>query len=329
MRILHILGEKSLGGLEFRTLEQAAWLNRHGHAAAIAAPAASAISVAACRRDIPTVPIDFDSPYSPGAVLKLRRAVKLMGVDVIDTSDAGRDSLLTARFARPERISVVGEWAGDAFFRVVDKIGVRERTRRALNVDPAAFVVSTIGMLRPEKRQADLLRVVLRLRRHSVPAVALVVGMATAETQPYAQQLRTLAVQLGIADQVVFAGHRLDVADMIHATDVMLVPSATEAWSRVVPEAFAARCPVVASQVGGLPEIVRPDITGWLAAPGDVAGFAEHILGIRHDPDRAAAIVARARDYAESNFRLANQMAHTLDAYRRALGHDERAFRPA
>lgn len=377
MRILHILGERSLGGLEFRTLEQAAWLNRHGHAAAIAAPAASAISVAACRRDIPTVPIDFDSPYSPGAVLKLRRAVKLMGVDVIDshsradgktaalcrdlcavvrtrhfakpmptsarrrlewklgcdhviaTSDAGRDSLLTARFARPERISVVGEWAGDAFFRVVDKIGVRERTRRALNVDPAAFVVSTIGMLRPEKRQADLLRVVLRLRRHSVPAVALVVGMATAETQPYAQQLRTLAVQLGIADQVVFAGHRLDVADMIHATDVMLVPSATEAWSRVVPEAFAARCPVVASQVGGLPEIVRPDITGWLAAPGDVAGFAEHILGIRHDPDRAAAIVARARDYAESNFRLANQMAHTLDAYRRALGHDERAFRPA
>ena len=85
MRILHTLGEKSLGGLEFRTLEQAAWLNRHGHAAAIAAPAGSGISQAAQRRDIPLIDINFDSPYSPGAILKLRRAVKLMGVDVIDS----------------------------------------------------------------------------------------------------------------------------------------------------------------------------------------------------------------------------------------------------
>jgi len=373
MRILHTLGEKSLGGLEFRTLEQAAWLNRHGHAAAIAAPAGSGISQAAQRRDIPLIDINFDSPYSPGAILKLRRAVKLMGVDVIDshsradgktaalcrdlcavvrtrhfakpmpssprrrlewklgcdhviaTSDAGRDSLLTARFAAPERISVVGEWASEAFFRVVDKVVVRERARRALGLDPGAYVVSTIGMLRPEKRQADLLRVVLRLRRHAVPATALVVGMATLDTQAYAQQLRTLAGQLGIAEHVVFAGHRLDIADMIHASDVVLVPSATEAWSRVVPESFAARCPVVASQVGGLPEIVRPDITGWLADPGDVAGFADRILDIRRDPARSAAIVARARDYAESNFRLDGQMQGTLAAYRLALGSDARA----
>lgn len=373
MRILHILGEKSLGGLEFRTLEQAAWLNRHGHAAAIAAPADSAISEAAYRRDVPTVPIDFGSPYSPRAILSLRRTVKLMGVDIIDshsradgktaalcrdlcavvrtrhfakpmptsprrrlewklgcdhviaTSDAGRDALLAARLARPEHISVVGEWAGEAFFRIVDKPGVRQRTRRALNVDASAYVVSTIGMLRPEKRQADLLRVVLRLRRHGMPAVALVVGMPTVDTQPYAQQLRALAMQLGIADHVVFAGHRIDVADMMHASDVLLVPSATEAWSRVVPEAFAARCPVVASNVGGLPEIVRPGVTGWLAEPGDVAGFADHILGMREDPGQVAATVARARDHAEAHFRLASQMAHTLDAYRRAMGRGQPA----
>ncbi|WZB76825.1 glycosyltransferase family 4 protein [Achromobacter insuavis] len=126
-------------------------------------------------------------------------------------------------------------------------------------------MISTIGMLRPEKRQADLLRVVLRLRRHAVPATALVVGMATAATQAYANELRILAAQLGIAEHVVFAGHRADVADLIHASDVVLVPSATEAWSRVVPESFAVRCPVVASNVGGLPEIVRPGDTGWLA----------------------------------------------------------------
>ena len=231
MRILHTLGEKSLGGLEFRTLDQACWLARHGHDAAIAAPAGSAINLAARQRGIATVDINFDAPYSPVTVLRLRRAVRRLHIDVIDshsradgktsalcrdlcavvrtrhfakpmrssarrrlewklgcdhviaTSAAGRDALLDARLATADRISVVGEWAGDEFFRAADKTGVRRQVRRELAMDPRDYVVSTIGMLRPEKRQADLLRVVLRLRRHAVPATALVVGMATAATQ--------------------------------------------------------------------------------------------------------------------------------------------------
>ena len=63
----------------------------------------------------------------------------------------------------------------------------------------------------------------------------------------------------------MFAGHRGDIDQVIHAADALLVPSSNEAWSRVVPEAFAAGCPVVVSNVGGLPEIVKPDETGWLS----------------------------------------------------------------
>ncbi|MGE8655824.1 MAG: glycosyltransferase family 4 protein [Achromobacter sp.] len=370
MRILHTLGEKSLGGLEFRTLEQAGWLARHGHDAAIAAPAGSAINQAARQRGLVTVDIDFDSPYSPRTLLRLRRAVRRLHIDVIDshsradakagalcrdlcavvrtrhfakpmptslrrrlewklgcdqviaTSAAGRDALVDAGLAPASRISVVGEWAGDEFFRAADKAGVRRQVRRELALDPRDYVISTIGMLRPEKRQADLLRVVLRLRRQAVPATALVVGMATATTQSYADELRTLAARLGIAEHVVFAGHRTDVADMIHACDVVLVPSATEAWSRVVPESFAARCPVVASNVGGLPEIVRPGATGWLAEPGDIDGFVDRIMRIRDDPAATAAAVARARAHAESHFRLAGQMQRTLDVYARARARD-------
>lgn len=367
MRILHTLGEKNLGGLEFRTLDQACWLARHGHDTAIAAPAGSAINLAARQRGIATVDINFDAPYSPITVLRLRRAVRRLHIDVIDshsradgktgalcrdlcavvrtrhfakpmrssarrrlewklgcdhviaTSAAGRDALLDARLAPAGRISVVGEWAGDEFFRATDKQGVRRQVRRELAMGPHDYVVSTIGMLRPEKRQADLLRVVLRLRRNAVPATALVVGTATADTQAYANELRILAARLGIAEHVVFAGHRADVADLIHASDVVLVPSATEAWSRVVPESFAVRCPVVASNVGGLPEIVRPGDTGWLAEPGDIAGFADRIMQIRADPAATAAAVAHARGYAESHFRLAGQMQRTLEAYARAM----------
>lgn len=367
MRILHTLGEKSLGGLEFRTLEQAGWLARHGHDTAIAAPAGSAISLAARQRGIATVDIDFDSPYSPRTVLRLRRAVRRLRIDVIDshsradgktgalcrdlcavvrtrhfakpmptsarrrlewklgcdqviaTSAAGRNALLDAGLAPAGRISVVGEWADDEFFRAADKAGLRRQVRRELELDPRDYVIATIGMLRPEKRQADLLRVVQRLRRQAVPAKALIVGMATAATQAYAHELRALAIQLGIAGHVVFTGHRSDVADMIHACDVVLVPSATEAWSRVVPESFAVRCPVVASNVGGLPEIVRPGDTGWLAEPGDIDGFADRIMRIRNAPAATATTVARARDHAESHFRLAGQMQRTLEVYARAM----------
>lgn len=370
MRILHTLAEHGLGGLEFRTLEQASWLQRHGYEVAIASPAGSAVSREARARALTTVDIDFKPAYSPSTVLALRRAIKALRIQVIDshsradgktaalcrdlcavvrtrhfakamrtsprrrlewkigcdhviaTSDVGKQELLAARLVPEDRISVVGEWAGDDFFRPAGAPDARLRIRRNLELAAPedAYVIATVGMLRREKGQADLLRVVQRLRSQGVPAAALVVGMPTPSTKPYAYELYRLAVDLGIAEHVVFAGHRTDVPDMIRAADVVLVPSATEAWSRIVPESFAIGRPVVASDVGGLPEIVTTGRTGWLAAPGDVAGYVDCIMQIRNDPRQAQAIVANARAFAETNFRLGGKMFSTLEAYRRATG---------
>jgi len=370
MRVLHTLAEHSLGGLEFRTLEQASWLQRTGYGVAIAAPAASAVNHEARRRNLDVVDIDFSPAYAPGTVLALRRAVKALNISVIDshsradgktaalcrdlcavvrtrhfakpmrtsprrrlewkigcdhviaTSHTGRHELLAARFAPEDRISVVGEWAADAFFQTGCTAGMRVSARRELGLpaSDAACVIATIGMLRPEKRQADLLRVVQRLRAQGVPAVALVIGMPTPATQPYAYELYQLAVDLGISEHTVFAGHRTDIAQIIHAADVVLVPSATEAWSRIVPEAYASGLPVVASHVGGLPEIISPGQTGWLAAPGNIREFANCILQIRAQPVDAQAVTARARAYAEQHFRLSAKMISTLDAYKKAMG---------
>ena len=363
MRILHTLAEPSLGGLEFRTLEQASWLQDHGYDVAIASPSGSAVSHAARERHLTTVDIDFNPAYSPLTVLALRRAIKALhhsradgktaalcrdlcavvrtrhfakpmrtsprrrlewhiGCDhVIATSNVGKQELLAARLVREDRISVVGEWAGDEFFRPADELAAALHIRRDLQIPAGkeAYVIATIAMLRPEKGQAGLLRAVQRLRVQGVPAVALVVGMATPATQPYAYELYRLAVDLGIAEHVVFAGHRTDVPDMIRAADVVLVPSATEAWSRIVPEAFATGRPVVASNVGGLPEIVTPGQTGWLAAPGDVAGYVDCITQIRNRPWHTQAIVANARAFADAHFRLGEKMFRTLEAYRRAM----------
>ena len=97
---------------------------------------------------------------------------------------------MSAGFAPAERVSVVGEWADQRFFLDVDKAALRQRMRAELGLDADAFVVATIGMLRPEKRQDDLLRVVQQLRQRAIPAIALVVGTPTAERPPSAPAAR-------------------------------------------------------------------------------------------------------------------------------------------
>ncbi|WP_312992957.1 glycosyltransferase family 4 protein [Achromobacter animicus] len=346
-------------------MEQATWLQHDGHGVAIAAPAASAVNREARKRGINVIDIDFSRSYAPASVFALRRAIKALRVDVIDshsradgktaalcrdlcavvrtrhfakpmrtslrrrfewkmgcdhviaTSQLGKQELLSAQLVPEERISVVGEWATDRFFSGAAGHESRTKARYALGMQGKAddYVVATVGMLRPEKGQADLLRVVHRLRSKGIPATALVMGMPTPRTHRYAEHLHRLAADLQIAQHVCFAGHREDVAETIHAADVVLVPSATEAWSRIVPEAFAARIPVVASRVGGLPEIIAQGATGWLAPAGDVDSFAERIAHIRLNPAVAERVVENARAYADANFRLAKQMARTLKVY--------------
>ncbi len=117
MRILHTLAERSLGGLEFRTLEQASWLHLHGYEVAIASPSGSAVSHAARECKLTTVDIDFNPAYSPGTVLALRRAVQAMRIQVIDShsrADAKTAALCrdlcavvrTRHFAKPMRSSL-------------------------------------------------------------------------------------------------------------------------------------------------------------------------------------------------------------------------------
>ncbi len=238
---------------------------------------------------------------------------------VITTSQGGAQDIVTAGFAGQKRIIVVGEWADHGFFADVDKQAIRHAMRQELRLDPAAFVVATIGMLRPDKRQEDLLRVVQVLRQRGVPAHALVVGMPTRATAAYGQKLHDLVAELGIGDYVTFAGHREDISNIIHAADAVLVPSINEAWSRVVPEAYASRCPVVASAVGGLPEIVQPGDTGWLAPAQDVASFADHLAWIWSHPEQAARIAERARMFADRHLMLSQKMAETLSAYQAAM----------
>ncbi len=105
---------------------------------------------------------------------------------------------------------------------------------------------------------------------------------------------------------------------------MVVIPSLTEAQPRVAVQAFAAGCPVVATRVGGLPEIVEDRVTGWRVPPADAEALAGAIDRVLADPAAAARIAATARSLAERAMRFDHRMEQTLDTYHTAIrrAHD-------
>ncbi|RKF14747.1 glycosyltransferase family 1 protein [Roseovarius spongiae] len=113
--------------------------------------------------------------------------------------------------------------------------------------------------------------------------------------------LAAQAAARGVADRVIFAGERTDVPALLKAADIFVLPSVSEGLPISLLEAMAARLPIVATRVGGIPELVRDGVTGALVAPGDSAGFAAAIAAYLDDPEamRAAGKAGRARLIAQ------------------------------
>jgi glycosyltransferase involved in cell wall biosynthesis len=126
-------------------------------------------------------------------------------------------------------------------------------------------------------------------------------------------------VALGLGGAVRFTGWRNDVPAFLEAADAVFVASLSEARSRIVPEAFAAERPVIATRVGGLPEIVAHGRTGWLVDPGDDVGAARLLRYIATEPEEVARVTRLARRFAEAGLRLDGKMIDTLMAYCTAM----------
>jgi glycosyltransferase involved in cell wall biosynthesis len=130
--------------------------------------------------------------------------------------------------------------------------------------------------------------------------------------------LTQTAASLGITDRVSFAGARADVPLMLSAADLFVLPSLTEALPTVVAEAMAAGLPVVATRVGGIPEMIDAS-TGILVPPDDVGALAQAVCALLEDPAGAAARGARGRIIASGRFDLATQAARLTGEYRRLV----------
>lgn len=177
-----------------------------------------------------------------------------------------------------------------------------------------ALVVGHVGRLSPEKGQARLLRVFPGVLE-AVPSARLVFVGDGPDMKP----LRDLARSLGVEGASSFLGYRDDVPEVFANLDLLVLSSDTEGLPNVVLEAMATGVPVVATAVGGTPEVVEHGVTGLLVPRDDEAALAAAIIESLTARDAAAERARRARAFVEGEFAMEVLIRRTHDLYRELL----------
>jgi len=186
----------------------------------------------------------------------------------------------------------------------------RDQVRRELGIDPDALLIGTVGRLSPVKGHDRLLRAA-RLILDVEDARFLIVGDG-----PLRNELAISARRLGIDHACVFVGERSDVYDLVAAMDIFVLPSLDEGIPMALLEAMGLGVPVVASAVGGVPEVVTHRATGLLVEAGDERALAQACGELAHDPAWARTLGRRGRRVVEENFTHEKNGLALVDAYR-------------
>ena len=200
--------------------------------------------------------------------------------------------------------------------------GDGSRVRAELGLTDEDLVVGAVAVLRHQKGLQILVRSVAELAER-YPRLRLVM----AGDGPERATLEVLAAELGIADRVMLLGLRSDVPDLLAAFDIAASSSWFEGSPLAMLEYMDAALPIVATRVGGVPDLVDDGRDGLLVEPGDVAGLAGAIAKLLDDPERARTMGERARARRREHFDLATTVRRLETLYEELLAASRRGNR--
>lgn len=186
----------------------------------------------------------------------------------------------------------------------------REAMRKKWQIAEDAMVIGTVGRLVPVKGHAILLEAtsILRAAKQNVTLVVVGDGLLRSELEGTAQRL-------GMENAVIFAGHQDQAYDFLNMMDIFVLPSLYEGIPMVLLEALALRRPVVATGVGGIPEVIAHDRSGKLVNPGDPDELAVALKELIEMPEKAKALGVEGRRQVEQEFSAHMMAARTADLY--------------
>ena len=271
-------------------------------------------------RELDVLHAHYAIPFGAAALLA-KQIITERDVKVVMTLH-GTDITLVGNNASFKPVTTLTIQAADAVTVVSNYL--REETRRQFAIDRELEVITNfidpdrheqepchciptctrstrktlmhISNFRPVKRIRDVVSVFAKVAAE-IDSRLILVGDG-----PDASVAREHAAELGVLDGVAFVGIVDRVAPLLRAADLFLLPSSTESFGLVALEAMASSIPVVATDIGGIPEVVEHGVSGYLAPVGDVDQMAEYAIELLRDEDKHCAFAHAARRRAVEQF---------------------------
>jgi glycosyltransferase involved in cell wall biosynthesis len=357
LTILHTEASSGWGGQEIRILSEAAAFAKRGFRVLIACQPDAPLGCEAQRRGMAVRPVTMRGAGDVGACWRLRRLMQTETVDLVHTHSS-IDGWLAGFAAKSLRLPIVRSRhvsipvkrrrnfvynalcdriisSGDAVREVLVTAGVKAEKIVAIpaGVDTAQFhpavsgaavrrelgingpVIGTVAMFRHAKGHRVLLRAMPEILRSEPGVVFLWVGDGVGRGA-----LQQEVAEAGLQAKVHMVGFREDIPACLAAMDMVVLPSIrSDGVPQVMIQALAMRKPVVASAVGGIPEVIHHQRTGVLVPPNDPQALANAVVQLLRDPQSAAAWARAGGQLIDTHYGLEHMIDRTAAVYTAVL----------
>lgn len=358
IRVLQILPELNVGGVETGTVDFAKYLKDHGYHSVVMSNGGDLVKdLEAHHIRHYSLPVHKKNPWTAIACIrKVREVILREGITIVHarsrvpawiaffacrktqaqfmTTCHGHYSVqfFSRVMGFPKLIivpsQVIGRHMIDSFGFPAENVRCIPRSvdldrfniRRQEEAGQTPHVITIVGRLTPLKGHAYFLKAMAKVVRSKPYIKVRIVGDAPRKKEFYRQELEVLARHLGLAEHVEFLGRRKDVPQIMASSDVVVMASIEpEAFGRVIIEAQAVGVPVVATQVGGIMEVIDHERTGLLVLPKDTDAMAQAVVRLLDDRTLARQIAANARCKLEENFTLEHMAGQTIRVYQELM----------
>lgn len=196
--------------------------------------------------------------------------------------------------------------------------GAREAIEGSPFNDPSLWLVGTVGRLQSIKDQVNLVRGIAHAVERSSEARARL-RLLIAGDGPQRNEVEAAVLECGLRDRVWLAGVRADVSSILRGLDVFALPSRAEGISNTILEAMACGLPIVATRVGGNPDLVDEGRTGRLVPPADPQALGDALIALLANPRVATVLGRAARVECERHFSLDRMVSDYAAVYDQLL----------
>ncbi len=248
-------------------------------------------------------------PVASTIIVLVERMLARLSTVILTVSDTVRNELLQHNIAPPEKIHVLPLGLDlTKYINCSTKLG---QFRKELDIEPNVPLIGNVGRLVPIKNHRHFLMAAQVMVQDGFEGRFVVVGSGELASKLYKQ-----ARELDIGNSVIFTGWRRDLDKIYADLDVLVNTSINEGTPFAIIEAMAARVPVVATSVGGVPDIIKSDETGYLVPENDLHTLVDGIVSALESSD---AMLDAAQNHVLEHHNLESMVNHTVNLYNKLL----------